>query len=59
MPELADLPPTRQAKNITLAAAATHMGTYVSKIVRTELGPHPTTNRPPATANGSTPLDQP
>ena len=41
VPELADLRPTRQAKNITLAAAATAMGTYASKIVRTELGTYP------------------
>ena len=40
-PELADLRPTRQTKNITLATAAAAMGTYVSKIVRTELGTYP------------------
>jgi len=40
-PGLDDLRPTRQAKNITLSAAATAMGTYVTKIARTELGTYP------------------
>ncbi|WP_406048291.1 IS110 family transposase [Kribbella sp. NBC_00889] len=40
-PELADLRPTRQAKNITLAAAAQAMNTYITKITRTELGTFP------------------
>lgn len=41
VPELADLRPTRQAKNITIAAAAHALGTYPSKITRTELGTYP------------------
>lgn len=41
VPDLADLRPTRQAKNITLTAAAKALGTYVNKIVRTELDTHP------------------
>ncbi|NYG56839.1 IS110 family transposase [Nocardioides perillae] len=40
-PELTDLRPARQAKNITLTAAAKALGTYPSKIVRTELGTYP------------------
>jgi transposase len=40
-PELQDLRPTRQAKNITLTAAAAAMNTYITKIVRTELGTYP------------------
>ncbi len=40
-PELADLRPTRQAKNITLTTAAHAMNTYVNKIARTELGTYP------------------
>jgi transposase len=40
-PELADLRPARQAKNITITAAANAMGTYPSKIIRTELGTYP------------------
>jgi transposase len=40
-PELADLRPTRQAKNITLTAAAHAMNTYITKITRTELGTFP------------------
>jgi transposase len=41
VPELSDLRPTRQAKNITLTAAARALGTYPTKIVRTELGSYP------------------
>jgi hypothetical protein len=37
-PDLADLRPARQAKNITLRAAATAMNTYPNKILRTERG---------------------
>jgi transposase len=40
-PQLADLRPARQAKNITLTAAAAAMGTYPTKIVRTETGTYP------------------
>lgn len=40
-PELGDLRPARQAKNITLTAAATAMGTYPSKLLRTERGTYP------------------
>jgi transposase len=40
-PDLADLRPTRQAKNITLTAAARAMNTYITKITRTELGTFP------------------
>lgn len=40
-PDLADLRSARQAKNITLTAAAQAMDTYVTKIVRTELGTYP------------------
>ncbi len=40
-PELADLRPTRQAKNITLRAAAKAMNTYPNKILRTERGTFP------------------
>jgi transposase len=40
-PHLADLRPTRQAKNITLTAAAHAMNTYITKIVRTEQGTYP------------------
>lgn len=41
IPHLADLRPARRAKNITINAAARAMGTYPSKIVRTELGTYP------------------
>lgn len=41
VPELADLRPLRQSKNLTLTAAATAMGTYITKIVRTEKGTYP------------------
>lgn len=41
VPELADLRPLRQSKNLTLTAAATAMDTYVTKIVRTENGTYP------------------
>ena len=41
LPELADLRPLRRAKNITLTTAADALGTYASKIVRTELGTYP------------------
>ncbi|MDP9821955.1 transposase [Nocardioides massiliensis] len=40
-PDLADLRSARQAKNITLTAAAKAMDTYITKIVRTELGTYP------------------
>jgi hypothetical protein len=40
-PELADLRPARQGKNITLRAAATAMNTYPNKILRTERGTFP------------------
>ena len=40
-PELADLRPARQAKNITLRAAARAMNTYPNKILRTERGTFP------------------
>jgi transposase len=40
-PDLADLRPARQAKNITLTAAAAAMGTYITKLARTELGTYP------------------
>jgi hypothetical protein len=40
-PELADLRPARQAKNITLRAAAKAMNTYPNKILRTERGTLP------------------
>ncbi|MBF6169798.1 IS110 family transposase, partial [Streptomyces gardneri] len=42
-PDLDDLRPARQAKNITLtaAAAAAAMDTYISKLARTELGTYP------------------
>jgi transposase len=40
-PDLADLRPARQAKNITLRAAATAMSTYPNKILRTERGTFP------------------
>lgn len=40
-PLLADLRPTRQAKNITITAAAKALGTYPSKISRTEQGTYP------------------
>lgn len=40
-PGLDDLRPARQAKNITLTAAAAAMGTYISKLARTELGTYP------------------
>lgn len=40
-PDLADLRPLRQSKNITLATAALAMGTYISKLARTEKGTYP------------------
>lgn len=40
-PDLNDLRPARQAKNITLTAAAAAMGTYITKLARTELGTYP------------------
>ena len=40
-PELADLRPARRAKNITIAAAARALGTYPSRISRTEHGTYP------------------
>lgn len=40
-PELADLRPARQAKNITITAAAKALGTYPSKLSRTEHGTYP------------------
>ncbi|WP_330178653.1 IS110 family transposase [Nocardia sp. NBC_01503] len=40
-PGLEDLRPARQAKNIPLSIAAAAMGTYVTKICRTELGTYP------------------
>jgi transposase len=40
-PLLADLRPTRQAKNITITAAAKALGTYPSKLSRTEHGTYP------------------
>jgi transposase len=40
-PDLADLRPARQAKNITLRAAAKAMNTYPNKILRTERGTFP------------------
>lgn len=41
LPELDDLRPLRQAKNITLQQAADALGTYPNKISRTEKGTHP------------------
>ncbi|MGI8645608.1 MAG: hypothetical protein ACR2JD_04720 [Nocardioides sp.] len=40
-PELADLRPARIAKNITITAAAKALGTYPSKLSRTEHGTYP------------------
>ena len=40
-PGTADLRPARRAKNITLTAAARALGTYPSKLHRTELGTYP------------------
>jgi transposase len=40
-PDLTDLRPTRQAKNITLTAAAAALDTYPSKLLRTERGTYP------------------
>jgi transposase len=40
-PQLADLRPARQAKNITITAAAKALGTYPSKLSRTEHGTYP------------------
>lgn len=40
-PLLTDLRPTRQAKNITITAAAKALGTYPSKLSRTEHGTYP------------------
>jgi transposase len=40
-PDLADLRPTRRAKNITITAAAKALGTYPSKLSRTEHGTYP------------------
>jgi transposase len=40
-PLLADLRPARQAKNITITAAAQALGTYPSKLSRTEHGTYP------------------
>ena len=40
-PHLDDLRPARQAKNITLTAAARALGTYPSKLHRTERGTYP------------------
>lgn len=40
-PDLTDLRPTRQAKNITLTAAAAAMGVYLTKLSRTERGTYP------------------
>jgi transposase len=40
-PLLADLRPARQAKNITITAAAKALGTYPSKLSRTEHGTYP------------------
>jgi transposase len=40
-PDLHDLRPSRQAKNITLTAAARALGTYPSKLHRTETGSYP------------------
>lgn len=40
-PALADLRPARRAKNITITAAAEALGTYPSKLSRTELGTYP------------------
>ena len=40
-PELADLRPARRAKNITITAAAKALGTYPSRISRTEHGTYP------------------
>ena len=40
-PLLADLRPARQAKNITITAAATALDTYPSKLSRTERGTYP------------------
>jgi transposase len=40
-PQLADLRPLRQSKNITLTAAAAAMHTYITKITRTEKGTFP------------------
>ncbi len=40
-PELADLRPTRRAKNITITAAAKALSTYPSKLSRTEHGTFP------------------
>jgi transposase len=40
-PDLTDLRPARQAKNITIKAAATALGTNTSRISRTEQGTYP------------------
>ncbi|WP_280490818.1 IS110 family transposase [Nocardia asiatica] len=40
-PGLDDLRPARQTKNIPLSTAAAAMGTYITKIARTELGTYP------------------
>ncbi|WP_225831455.1 transposase [Streptomyces sp. NK08204] len=58
VPGIADLRPLRQAKNITLTAAARHFGVWPATISTLERGIRRETPSPTPTATGSRPLDE-
>jgi transcriptional regulator with XRE-family HTH domain len=41
VPDYTDLRPTRRAKNLTITAAATHLGVWPARIGELELGRRP------------------
>lgn len=59
VPNHLDLRPARQAKNLTLAAAASHLNVWPSALSDIDVANAETTTSPTRTATGSPPLDRP
>jgi transposase len=59
VPDVSDLRPARQARGLSLQTVADHFGIWPMHISTVERGNAATTTSPAATANGSTPLDNP
>ncbi|MEV6181723.1 transposase [Streptomyces sp. NPDC052015] len=58
VPDIADLRPARQAKNITLTAAANHFGVWPAAISNIDAASAETMSSPIPTASGSLRLDR-
>lgn len=57
MPDYSDLRPTPRIKNLTLTAAATHLGVWPARIGKLELGRRPNNALATRYCACSTPLD--